>query len=232
MTNKISQSMQAMLVAHADNQGQVALSRWTQQDAENTQQARRDYLWTWALCHVLAHNPNYASRFRSLGESYLSNRDDSFERAFGSMRQELEFEYRFFLDHVAVNYRVDLCSWDWDTPFRAPERGEAIRRRVLAARGYQASSLAVTANRRYKFRTEGAWSTAADGPLHDANGADGRGHLEGVILTDYRLGKPIVLGAEGVFTAPATGNLYLRCADAWPQLDDNRGEVQVHLTEL
>jgi hypothetical protein len=232
MTKEISQSMDAMLVAHAQSQGQVALTRWTERDAENTLQARKDYLWTWALCHLLAHNPNYAARFRSLGESYLSNRDDSFERAFGARRQELEFEHRFFLDHVAVGYRADLCAWDWQTRFREPERDDAVRRRVLAARGYQASGLAVVAGRRYKLCAEGAWSTAAEGPLHDAQGADGRGHLEGVILTDFRLNAPLVLGPQAIFTAPASGNLYLRCADAWNELGDNRGEVQVRITEL
>jgi hypothetical protein len=232
MTDSISNSLGAMFAARPEGGRQVPRNQWTPQDANNFRQARQDYLRTWALCHLLVHNPNYASRFRSLGESYLSNREDSFERVFGPVSQEMEFEYRFFVDHALVGYRVDLCSWDWRTRFQPLERGAAVQRRVLAARGYQASGLLVSARRRYAFRAEGAWSTRADGPLGDANGTAGQGLLMGAVLTDFQLSEPFALGTEGTFVAPTSGKLYLRCGDAWDQLGDNHGEVRVRLTEL
>jgi hypothetical protein len=231
MTSKISQSLEAMVVRRADARAQVALSQWTESDAQNARQARQDYLWAWALCHFLAHNPNFSSRFRQLGESYLLNRDDSFERVFGPLGREMEFEFRFFLEHVAAGYRPDLCAWNWEARFRSLREGETIRRRVLAAGGYQPSGLSLTANRRYTFRAEGGWSTTAGGPLTSADGDDGKGRLFAVVMSDYRLGTPFALGAGGTFTAPAAGNLYLRCSDGWDQLGDNRGEMTVHLAE-
>jgi hypothetical protein len=230
MTNRIGQSLEAMLARRADARAQVALSQWTESDSQNTRQARQDYLWAWALCHFLTYNPNYSTRFRQLGESYLLGRDDSFERVFGPMGREMDFEYRFFLDHVAPGFRPDLCAWDWGSRFRTPAEGETVRRRVQAARGWQPSGLVLTANRRYAYRAEGAWSTRGEGPLGSADGGAHRGRLVGAILSDYRLGEPFLLGAEGTFTAPAAGNLYLRCADEWDRIGDNRGEVTVHLT--
>jgi hypothetical protein len=230
MTNKISQSLEAMLARRTGAQTQVALSQWTENDAQNTRQAREDYLWAWALCHFLVHNPNYSTRFRQLGESYLTGRDDSFERGFGPMAREMDFEYRLFLEQVATGHRPDLCAWDWDARFRVPAAGEIVRRRVLAARGWQPSGLSLAANRRYAFRTEGAWSTRSEGPLGSADGGARRGRLVGAVMSDFRLGEPFPLGTEGTFTAPSAGNLYLRCADEWDGIGDNRGEVTVHLT--
>jgi hypothetical protein len=230
ITSRISQSFQEMLARRTDGQAQVALSQWTENDAQNTRQARQDYLWAWALCHFLTHHPRYSARFRELGESYLLNRDDSFERVFGPMAREMEFEYSFFLENVATGYRPDLCAWDWETKFRAPAAGETVRRRIVAAGGWQPSGLALAANRRYAVKAEGAWSTNADGPLTGADGDQERGRLWGAVMTDFRLGRPFPLSAQGTLTAPAEGNLYLRCGDAWDQLGDNRGEVTVHFT--
>jgi hypothetical protein len=106
-----------------------------------------------------------------------------------------------------------------------------VQRRVLAARGYQPSGVTVSAHHRYAYQTKGDWSTRADGPLNDANGAAGQGQLMGVVLSDFRLSEPFALGAEGVFTPPASGDLYLRCGDAWEELADNRGEVCVRFSE-
>jgi hypothetical protein len=182
------------------------------------------------LCHFLVHNPNYSGRFRQLGESFLLGRDDSFDRAFGPVAHEMEFEYRFFLEHVAIGYRPDLCVWDWNARFRSPADGETVRRRVLADRGWQPSGLSVTAKGRYGFWTEGAWSTRGEGPLGSANGGAHRGRLVGAVMSDYRLSESFPLGAEGTFTAPSAGKLYLRCTDEWNQLGDNRGDMTVHLT--
>ncbi|MEX2558623.1 MAG: hypothetical protein WD403_01860, partial [Pirellulales bacterium] len=71
------------------------------------------------------------------------------------------------------------------------------------------------------------------------------GRLLGVVLTErelppgeqvrdpsqlkYQLGEPFELGASGTFTAPAAGRLYLRAADAWSRLADNKGQVTVRI---
>ena len=51
-----------------------------------------------------------------------------------------------------------------------------------------------------------------------------------VVLDAYRLGEPFELGNQGTFQAENNGNLYIRCQDAWNELHDNRGAIQVRLT--
>ena len=45
----------------------------------------------------------------------------------------------------------------------------------------------------------------------------------------FTLSAAIPLGADNMFTAPADGRLYLRCNDAWTELADNSGEIEVVL---
>jgi hypothetical protein len=39
------------------------------------------------------------------------------------------------------------------------------------------------------------------------------------------------LGRYGTFTAPETGNLYLRCQDKWNEIADNSGTVAATIKE-
>jgi len=212
----------------------VPIEDWKPSDAEIMQRAKVSYRWSWALCHMLAHNPNYSDRFRTLGRSYLTERDASFDSAFGSVKDRLDFEYRFFTDRVEDGYRVDLCAWSWDAPFAGLEPGAFASVDVLAARGFQPSGLLVRAGERYTYTTEGEWRMASELSTTNADGdAEGRGSLEGVVMKDIeageplKLGKPFRLGAAGSFTAASGGKLYLRCRDTWHQLDDNDGQIRV-----
>ncbi|MFV1966632.1 MAG: hypothetical protein ACC628_14505 [Pirellulaceae bacterium] len=232
-TRQISDSMTAMLASRADVNRHVALDVWTDKDAEGVRRAKRAYLWSWALCHMLQNNPNYRDRFRLLGRNLLQKKDDSLESAFEPVMDQLVFEYVFFLNHIGVGYRVDLCGWDWTKRFRASKEWRSPRTIVPAVRGYQASGLMVVEGERWKYRTEGKWVTSDGGPWVDTDGDPmGRGRLMGVVLNDYRLSRPFELGLSGEFEAPASGKLYLRCRDNWNQLGDNQGQVDVWLTCL
>ncbi|REK16592.1 MAG: hypothetical protein DWQ37_07745 [Planctomycetota bacterium] len=198
------------------------------QPAARTGDSWQSYAWRWALCHLLANNPNYSVRFRSLGLGYLSGSRLRFAEAFGPMLDEIDFEYRFFLANIEKGFRVDLARWDWDARFREPD--STVRSRIMAQRGWQPSSVRVEQGQRYAFQTGGRWKLDADGPAVSADGAaDGRGELQGVIFRDYTLGKPFRLGASGTWTAPADGELYLRCGEAWSEIADNTGFVSVKI---
>ena len=73
------------------------------------------YAWRWALCYLLAKNPNYAARFKTLGINLMTGKKDSLESAFANQLKQMSFEYDLFLKHLGNGYRVDLCSWDWKT---------------------------------------------------------------------------------------------------------------------
>ena len=86
---------------------------------EITGDSWENYCWRWALCHLLANNPNYYDRFRPLGLGLLVNKPDAtFESVYGSMSKEISFEYLFFLQHFDLGYEVTLTAWDWKTKFR------------------------------------------------------------------------------------------------------------------
>jgi hypothetical protein len=194
----------------------------------------QNYAWRWALCHLLANNPNYASRFRPLGLGLLTKQDVSFEQTYGDMAKEISFEYREFLKHLEPGFRVDLCSFDWKAKFKPLKTSAIITCKVDAGHGWQPTRLTVNAGEVYEFSVGGNWTAGKERTTVDANGsADGTGRLVGVILKDevgaYSLGEPFDLGTYGAFTATERGNLYLRCQDAWTRIPQNQGGLTVKL---
>ena len=202
---------------------------------EYTGDSWQNYAWRWALCHLLANNKNYATRFRPLGLALLTKQPGaSFEQAYGDMAKEISFEYRQFLKNLETGYRADLCSWDWKTKFKLVRSGAVSQVKIKAGEGWQPSRLIVNEGDEYEYSVAGTWTLSPDGVPVDADGdARGRGKLIGVLLSDenrdYTLGKPFELGKFGSVTAPGNGSLYLRCREDWGGLADNQGTVSVKL---
>jgi len=190
----------------------------------------QNYAWRWALCHLLANNTNYADRFRPLGLSLLSGQKVSFADTYGAVRDEIEFEYQFFLRHIEQGYRVDLCSWDWKRKFREPAGASGVPSRISANRGWQPSGALLVEGKKYSYSASGNWQSGKDGgELSADGGSDGTGRLEGVIFKDFALGEPFALGASGTFTSPSDGRLFLRMHDLWNSVADNKGSVNVKI---
>lgn len=194
----------------------------------------QNYAWRWALCHLLGNNPNYAARFRPLGLGFLTKQDVSFEQTYGDMAKEISFEYREFIRHLERNYRVELCAWDWKAKFKPVKTSAVTTFKIDAGKGWQPSRLTVSKGEEYEFSASGTWTTVKGGAAVSAQGAeDGSGRLLGIVLRDengdYKLDEPFELGAFGEFTAPADGDLYLRCQDKWADLADNKGSQTVKL---
>ena len=195
----------------------------------------QDYAWRWALCHMLAFNPNYADRFKPLAIALMEEQPGvSFESVYGPVAKQVSFEYDQFLRHVGNGYRADLAAWPWKARFRKPQGEASLKATVKAKGGWQASGLEVDQAARYACQATGTWQTAAAGaPCSAAGDAAGRGRLEGAVLAEteagFTLSAPFALGEKGTFSAPAAGRLVLRCADDWTQLGDNDGEVEVTL---
>lgn len=236
---------------------------------DQTGDSWQNYSWRWALCHLLANNPNYFDRFRPLGLGILTNQPDAtFEKVYGSMSKEIAFEYLFFLQHFDLNYEVTLTAWDWKTKFRHANSTTPIVCTIEANRGWQASRLLVNAGDEFELSVEGQWTLSLDGPelspfgveLPDQKSPSERpatakkttpkkiskieppeelptvipdespflpGQLVGVLFNDYELSEPFAIPADGSFVAPGQGQLFLRCADAWNRLADNKGKVSL-----
>jgi hypothetical protein len=208
--------------------GLVPTSQWNDENSRSLDYLKDTYAWSWLVCHLLEYSPNYRTRFRTLGQDYLANREDTFGKLFDPVANQLAFEYQFTVDHMAPGYRVDLCAWDWDKRFRNLEGCRPMRSKIVAARGYQASGLLVAAGQSYAYSARGTWTTdAQSGPVTADGSTPGTGRLEAVVMRDFQLSEPILLGRDGKFSAPSDGQLYLRCRDAWNQVDDNEGSVVV-----
>ncbi len=187
----------------------------------------QNYCWRWALCHLLATNKNYSKKFRPLGLAMLTKKKGSFSSTYGKQLRELEFEYGFFLKHVQPGFDAERCSWDWDARFRKLKPTKSVRFVIRADRGWQASRVRLEAGQKYKLTAEGSWQLTKDGEPVSASGTNNSGQLVGVVMTKMKLGEPFVIGEEHEYMPRVTGDLYLRCGDAWNSLGDNSGEISV-----
>jgi hypothetical protein len=198
---------------------------------ETTGDSWQNYAWRWALCHLLANNPNYRQRFQPLGLAMLSGQRASFNSTYGSMAEEISFEYLFFLKHFDIGYRADLVFWNWKTKFSSPRGSRKLTSSIQSKAGWQASRCRVKAGTKYEYSASGKWQVDEAANQTDADGAeDGSGRLIGAIFDskDYKLGEPFELGAYGTFTPESNGDLVLRCRDDWHKIDDgNAGKVSV-----
>jgi hypothetical protein len=193
------------------------------------------YAWRWALCYMLAANPNYQRDFKRLGMAMMQGDPNAtFENAYGKVAYEVSFEYDQFVKHFGNGYRADLCAWDWKTegnPLRGKGRENAT---VKAASGWQSTKLQVQSGKQYDFVTQGEWTIYEEGDPITANGNDsGLGRMVAAILTqeesgEYQLSEPFDLGTQGSFTAPTDGQIVVRCEDEWTDLGDNDGEIEVY----
>ena len=191
----------------------------------------RNYAQRWALCHLLANNPNYGQRFRTLGFSLLGARPGtSFQSYFGTMSREIQFEYDLFLRNLENGYRVDLCAWDWKTRFRRLKTGRTAKSTIDAGRGWQASGISVQAGHSYSVTASGDWQTSTGAEAVDADGdSRGVGRLQAVIWNNHQLTRSSDLGRQATFKPAGDGKLFLRCGDRWGSLHDNTGQLNVRV---
>lgn len=188
------------------------------------------YAWRWALCQMLANNPNYSDRFKALGIAMMTGVPGaSFESVYGPVARQVSFEYDFFLRTLDNGYRTDLCAWQWGRKFQVVPAARHATARVQARYGWQASGIKLQSGQSYDYVAEGTWKITADGEDLDADGRDdGRGRLVGVLMHDYQLGESFQLGSRGTLIAPQDGDLYLRCQNDWNRIADHQGNITIH----
>lgn len=190
----------------------------------------QNYASRWALCHFLVHDPNYSSKFLTMGQGFLAGKDVSFDQTYGATARELSFEYLFFLRHISPGYRVDLCAWDWNKKFAVLLPGKMVTATISAGRGWQPTGLTVTAGGQYDYSATGNWRVANQPKAVNASGdSHGRGRLVGVLMKDYQLSNEIEMSERGWLQMTASGDLYLRCRNDWNELTSDVGRIAVRL---
>ena len=195
------------------------------------------YSWRWALCHLLASNPNYQDQFKRLGIAMMRKQPGAtFESAFGEVAAEISFEYDQFIENFDNGYRVDLCAWDWSAKTKRVSGKTRINSTIKAAAGWQATKMIIDEGKRYDFAAKGNWQLEEEGAELTADGNDeGNGRMIAAILSEdeegfFHLSDPVELGVEGTFTAPASGQIYIRCRESWTELSDNDGKIKVTIS--
>lgn len=191
----------------------------------------QDYAWRWALCHLLATNPNYADRFKPLAIALMEEREGvTFASAYGEVAPQISFEYDQFLKQLDNGYRADLCAWPWRAKFKPLRDAARVQVEIRAGHGWQASGVEVEQGVSYDVAAIGQWAIAGDGAkVTGAGDQSGRGALVGVLFHEFALSEPFDIGARKTFVAPSAGQLFLRCKDDWNKLADNSGELTVHV---
>lgn len=205
------------------------------------------YAWRWALCYMLVNNKNYAKDFYDLGWNLMKQRSrgvpegqgrKSFYSVFKDSAPEIIFEYEQFLEGLDNGYRADLCEWNWKKkPYNL--RTKKMSKAVVNARaGWQPSRAKLEEGKQYELVAKGKWSTALAQDVSADGNDDGNGKLIGAVLVvtklkdkvlkrSYKLSETLELGKRVVFTAPASGHLYLRCAGKMSQVAKNQGKLTV-----
>jgi hypothetical protein len=202
---------------------------------EQTGDSWQNYAWRWALCHLLANNPNYSAKFRPLGLDLLTDRNNSFEKTYGDMAAEISFEYKQFVATIDNGYRVDLTAIDWKKKFVPLQGSSGPSSTIAANRGWQSTQALVSPDKTYQYTATGKWSLGKKGESVSAAGDDQRrGQLAAAVLRqndagDYELSRPFPLGAGGEFTPPQQGKLFVRCDEEWGKLADNTGSISLKL---
>lgn len=191
----------------------------------------QDYAWRWALCHLLANNPNYADRFKPMAIALMKKQAGvTFEVVYGPTAQQLAFEYDLFLNQLDNGYRADLCAWQWNRKFSPLAGKRRTQVKVSALLGWQPTGVQLETGVSYDVAAVGNWKIAKDGGEYDADGDNaGRGQLVAVIFRNFELSDPFPIGKLKSFVSPTQGQLFLRCEDDWNNLADNAGELTVHI---
>ncbi len=126
---------------------------------------------------------------------------------------------------IRVTGRISAAGIGRARSARRPVRRPSVRRLRPIAAGRLPARWS-SAARRTPIAPGATGASCADAEALTASGrADGAGRLEGVIFHQFELSEPFALSAEGTFSPPADGKLYLRCRDQWNALDDNTGHV-------
>lgn len=189
------------------------------------------YAWRWALCHLLANNPNYSARLKGLGVAMMSGQKASFEATYGDVAEHISFEYDQFVQNFGNGYRADLAAWQWDVKAKRMSK-KPVTETVDAKRGWQSTSVLVEQGKSYRITSTGTWQITAAGAELTADGNDdGDGKLIGAVFSDFKLSSPFELGTDVTWVATEDGQLVLRCRDPWTELSENEGQLEVSIQE-
>jgi hypothetical protein len=202
------------------------------------------YAWCWALATLLDNHPRYRDRFRRLAlRGQKEGIDETFEQWYRDDMLRLEEEWQVFVANLEYGYDVERAAIDFGAG-RPLEAGESGKVRVSADRGWQNSAVRLEPGRSYRVRASGRYSLAEQPKTWwcEPQGISFRyyegkplGRLVGAVRSaalfpetgTSGLLEILDVGDDAVLESAQGGTLYLRVNDAWGELSDNRGSLEV-----
>lgn len=205
---------------------------------QSTGDTWQQYAWRWAMCHFLSTNQNYRRRFKNLGVRMMtepsltdgssaakdSNGAAFFDATFARQRQELDFEFAHFLNHLDNGVHAAAMRIQWDRTPKSLQQQQVANQTIKSDRGWQVVGVATQAGQSLDIAIQGQWQTSIDsGPLVARVLVGVMGNSEG----RYKMSQPQRIAGKCQFIAPMDGQLVFRCDEGFNQLHDNEGAVEV-----
>lgn len=204
------------------------------------------YAWSWALCHFLNTHPRYQIPFRELAKQMM---DGGFvklgEQLFLPYKSDLRDEWLLFASQIQYAHDIERSVINFQSGTEIDSSRKPATVKILADRGWQSAQVKLTAGHKYRVRATGRFTLATTTKpwISEAQGISIRyfagqplGRLLGLIRPEppaepgnREILNLFPLGPDTTFVAAHSGTLYLRLNDAWNQLADNSGEVQVEV---
>ncbi len=202
------------------------------------------YAWSWGLCYWLDQHPQYATRFRELGQTKSRPEFlEQFEKKFLNDAELMAVGWGLFATELVDGYDVQRAAIV-EKPAEQIADANPLNSTVQADRGWQATGIEVKRGTVYEIRSTGR-VTLAQEPKPWVSEPGGitvdyfQGQPLGRLLLAVRdqtpglqgvadgLLAPIPIGLQATFTAPVDGTIYLRVNDRWNRLSDNLGSYSV-----
>lgn len=203
------------------------------------------YAWSWALCHYLNNHPRYQKPFRELAKRVF---DGGFQKQFADLfardMPDLKDEWLLYASQLQYGHDIVHGKMEFSPGLEVDKEQPAKAVAIFAQRGWQSAGAKVIAGKTYHIRASGRitlaetskpWISEPQGISIRYFSGQALGRLIGCIRPEPLDGrnrgilKLIPFGPDEVFIASHSGTLFLRCNDAWNELQDNTGEFQVQI---
>lgn len=205
------------------------------------------YGWCWAASVFFQQHPLSREAFASLPKRVTT--PDFNEHFHGALEEEwekLREDWQLFVLHIDYGYDIQRAAVDYREGEPLPPTGREVI--VQVDRGWQSSALFLEEGVTYEITASGSYQVAEQPRpwISEPGGVtlryvDGRplGLLLGAVRdgvspsgTITPLANGQTLGLSSTLTPETSGTLYLRINDSPAELDDNAGQLTVHIERV
>lgn len=204
------------------------------------------YAWSWAAAAFFDNHPSYQQRFRALHKRLKLNTAEFNQTFQASIKDDLvaiQEQWFLFIEEMDYGYDVARAAVDYKPGQQLAVGGTELK--IRAERGWQSSGIHLEKGNTYKITASGRYQVGNDPKPWwcEPNGVTidyYRKHPLGILTAAIRddanpipngpyLSKSAAIGLGMEITPTWSGTLYLRINESPAHLDDNAGELTIHV---